>query len=315
MSARSAGWVRALAPAKINPFLAVLGTRADGYHELDTTLAAIDLCDVVAARASDAPGVTLALSGPAASADVPRDERNLVVRAALGALELANSLGQGARGVELALEKHVPSQAGLGGGSSDAAAAWLACATLFGCADHDEPARRSLAALGSDCVFFWAARESGYARCRGRGELVEPLPRLRRERWLVIATPVQGAPTADVYRAFSRSSTGLDDVPSIRTEALELGEAAARAACFNGLERAALSAVPELALWRRMLDELACGHFRLSGSGSSFFGLFDERPAARATAERLTRECSQRSLALREVRVVSFAGHGARIVP
>ncbi|MBI5433136.1 MAG: 4-(cytidine 5'-diphospho)-2-C-methyl-D-erythritol kinase [Planctomycetes bacterium] len=315
MSAPTAGWVRALAPAKINPFLAVLGKRADGFHELDTTLAAIGLCDVVGARASDAPGVTLSLSGPAASADVPRDERNLVVRAARGALELAASLGRGALGVELSLEKHVPSQAGLGGGSSDAAAAWLACATLFGCADQDEPARRALAALGSDCVFFWAARDTGYARCRGRGELVEALPRPQRELWVVIATPVQGASTADVYRAFSRCPRDPDDVSRRRTEALELGEAAARAACFNGLERAALSAVPDLALWRRMLDELACSHFRLAGSGSSFFGLFDERSAAVATAERLTRECSQRSLASRGVRVVPFAGHGARIVP
>lgn len=326
MNRSDARWVRALAPAKINPYLAVLGRRADGFHEVDTTLAAIGLCDVVAVRRRNEPGIALEVVGPEASADVPRDERNLVVRAARAALEHAPRWRRGPGGLELRLEKHVPSQAGLGGGSSDAAAAWLACATLLGggggdalalfhVAVDEQAGTRELAALGSDCAFFWSARETGYARCRGRGELVEPLPRLRSKRWLVIATPARGAPTAAVYQAFANARGTPETAPALVPEALEAATAVARASLFNHLERAALLAVPELAPWRRALDESDLDHFRLSGSGSSFFGLFEAREAAEAASARVIEECARRSLALRGARITSFAGHGARLVP
>ncbi|MCK6445075.1 MAG: hypothetical protein L6Q99_01670 [Planctomycetes bacterium] len=307
------GWVRALAPAKVNPYLAVLGKRADGYHEVDTTLVALDWCDTLAVRASDAPGVRLDLAGPFASADVPRDGRNLVVRAAELALAAARGIGRAPRGLDLVLEKHVPSQAGLGGGSSDAAAAWLAVTAICGI-DDDTRGREALATLGSDCVFFFAARATGYARCRGRGELVEPLIAPRRERWLVVATPAQGAPTAAVYAAFARNLSPVETVPMVPLDALELGLDAARSALFARLEPAALSAVPALADWRRVLDEVDCEHFRLSGSGSSFFGLFDSRDAAEAAQRTVAEACARRGLAWRALRVATFARHGARLL-
>lgn len=307
------GWMRALAPAKVNPRLVVLGKRADGYHELDTTLAAVDWCDTVAVRACARPGIELAVAGPAASEDVPRDGRNLVVRAARAALAAAAERGASPAGLEVELEKRVPSQAGLGGGSSDAAAAWLASSAVLGL-DDDALARRVLGELGSDCVFFWAARETGRARCRGRGEIVEPLARLQREKWIVIATPVQGASTAAVYRALVPSLSSRKAPRMVPQDPLELELGAARAALVNQLEPAALSAVPELALWRRALDEAHLGHFRLSGSGSSFFGLFDTRAEADRAAQQVLAECAQRSLAARAVRVATLAGHGARLL-
>jgi 4-diphosphocytidyl-2-C-methyl-D-erythritol kinase len=315
MTGERSTWSHALAPAKVNPYLAVLARRADGYHELDTLMLALDWCDRVSARVVERPGIELAISGPHASPDVPSDERNLAFRAAGSALELARERGVHAPGLELRLEKHVPSQAGLGGGSSDAAAAWLAVASLLGVADDGARAERELAALGSDCVFFWTARATGFARCRGRGERVESLANPARAWTLVVITPACGSPTAAVYREFASSLSPSGSDPIVPLDLLAFDEPAARSACSNRLEPAALCAVPELARWRRVLDECELGHFRLCGSGSSFFGLFARRADADAAVARIAARCAALSFALREARVVRLAGHGARLVP
>jgi 4-diphosphocytidyl-2-C-methyl-D-erythritol kinase len=107
------GWVRALAPAKVNLWLQLRGRRADGYHELDSGLLALELADGLEARVRHEAGVRLEIEGPFATPDVPADERNLAWRAAAAALE---ALGE-RRGIALRLVKNVPSQSGLGAGS------------------------------------------------------------------------------------------------------------------------------------------------------------------------------------------------------
>src|SRR4030095_2897871 len=114
--------VRARAPAKLNLELAVLGKRPDGYHEVDTLLLALDLADELELVRTSAAGVRVELAGPFASADIPADGSNLAARAAQQVLDLAG--GQG--GIALRLTKNIPSGSGLGGGSADAAAAWIA---------------------------------------------------------------------------------------------------------------------------------------------------------------------------------------------
>jgi 4-diphosphocytidyl-2-C-methyl-D-erythritol kinase len=125
--------VARLAPAKLNLFLEVLARRPDGFHEVDTLLVALDRGDALRARLGAQPAgggqVALRLGGPAATPDVPSDRTNLAVRAAEGVLALASGPP---RSLWLELEKRVPSQAGLGGGSSDAVAAALASAELLG---------------------------------------------------------------------------------------------------------------------------------------------------------------------------------------
>jgi 4-diphosphocytidyl-2-C-methyl-D-erythritol kinase len=164
--------VALLAPAKINPWLAVRAKRPDGYHEVDTCLCALSLCDRLVLERSDTGRLELELAGPAATPDVPADESNLAARALARALALLRAkrvVGE-RDGARLRLEKHVPSRAGLGGGSSDAAAAFVGLELLYG-ADVGEATRtHELAELGSDCAFFAVARESGLARCTGRGE-------------------------------------------------------------------------------------------------------------------------------------------------
>ena len=322
----STGRIRAtaLAPAKVNPWLAILGRRDDGYHEVDTALLALDWCDRVTARRIDGGGVELELRGPAVSPDVPADERNLAWRAAERVLAEARRAKEVAPdvGLGLVLEKHLPSRAGLGGGSSDAIAAALAALAVLGIEWSGARLSALAAELGSDTVFF-ADAASGFARCTGRGERVAPLAVPAGPVGLSIAvlTPIVEAPTGAVYAALGAraglSGSGLPGVrnpPSFGSSFLDLPLNSLRAQLFNDLEPAALAAVPELSEWRRVLDRVGADHFRLSGSGSSFFGLFDEASVASQCLAEIASLASEQGLGLRATRVAAPSGHGARLV-
>lgn len=296
---------RALAPAKINPTLVVLGKRADGYHEVDTTLVALDLCDevTVSVAPDGARNLTVDVSGPAASDDVPRDTRNLAVRALVAAREaLAPSHPWlSSASLSLSLVKRIPSQAGLGGGSSDAAAAVHALERAVGAELAVDARRELLARLGVDCVFFDSARASGAGRARGIGERIEVLSAPR--AWHVaLVTPEARCPTGLVYGALRFP---LEAPPPLASaQILALPAEAARAHVFNHLERAALDAVPELRPWRALFDDLAredpvCGTFRLSGSGSSWFTLAPDAATAGALLARVVGRAADRALSVR----------------
>jgi len=300
--------VRTLAPAKVNPRLVVLGRRPDGFHAIDTTMLALDWCDVVEVARADEPAVRV--TGPHASPDVPADERNLAWRAAAVALERARASGRGAGSLAISIEKHVPSRAGLGGGSSDAAAALLAAVAVLELDVDERWITGALARLGSDCAFF-AAAPAGWARCTGRGEHVEPLAPAPPADWVVVVPAVE-CPTSDVYRALEFPLSAPPEAPTVDPALSAASLEAARASLFNHLEDAALAAVPGLATIRDWLDAESGAHFRLSGSGSSFFGLFPDPNAAADCAQRLGRSAERRGLALRACRSVRSAGHGAR---
>jgi 4-diphosphocytidyl-2-C-methyl-D-erythritol kinase len=288
--------VRAIAPAKINLSLEVLGRRKDGFHEIRTSALAVDLCDAIEVRATRTGEVRLSLAGPAATADVPADSTNLVCRAALAVLDEGRALGaiDAGAGVDLSLEKRIPSRAGLGGGSSDAAAAWLATAAVFGIDLSATVRDRALARLGSDCVFFAAAGATGHALCEGRGERVTPrtypAPAIR----IAIVTPDVECATAEVYRSFVPRPLGV------------------RPTSGNDLEEACLRAFPGLAPWRRLLG--GPGRWSLSGSGSSFFALFESDAEAKAALEDVRHAAREADLALRGSWVVRTAGHGAKLL-
>lgn len=295
--------VRWRAPAKINPFLAVLGKRADGYHELATTMLALDWCDELEVRVvGGAAPSTLELLGPAASADIPSDARNLALRAAARA--------KAERGVQLKLYKHVPSQGGLGGGSADAAAALLAIDALRGAFADARERAAALGELGSDCAFFGVA-SSGYALCRGRGELVAPLAAPTRPWWIAVLVPAVGSPTAGVYAALATSLRAPNEPPSVPSGLFDLDEASARALLHNDLERAALHAVPALARVREALDGAGAAHWRLSGSGSAFFGLYADAARADQELTELSRAVVAHAGPLRAARVCRPLGRGA----
>jgi len=282
------------APAKVNPWLRVTGRRADGFHAVDLGLLAIDLTDRVSLEfdgvfdgAQDALEVELELTGPAASADVPLGPENLAWRALARAARLPGWRGT----LGLALEKHTPSRAGLGGGSSDAAAAYLAgerLAAWLGCpgvATVAAARAAALAELGSDTVFFGVA--SGLARATGRGEAVAPVSPdeelvceldqdLRvllgleaacppggagsdplRTGWLLVVTPAAECPTGAVFAAWAAHGASGGGVTPFAPGA-------------NDLQPAALAAVPELGEALAALEGLVPRPWLLAGSGSSF---------------------------------------------
>ncbi len=280
--------LRVRSPGKINLELALGARRADGYHDLDTTMLAVDRGDALDVRRMDASaGIRLRVGGPAAGAEVPVDASNLAVRAARAVLEVAQARGLVSRalGLELELEKCIPSRAGLGGGSSNAAAAVFGVARLLGVDPDDPELRSALGRLGSDCSFFLEARGSGLARCRGRGERVVALEPSSSARCFVVITPDFGCSTAEVYAALRPGETGGTPARGDAHLFFEASIEEARSALRNDLEAAALRRYPELIGVRRHLDRTGAGHFRLCGSGSSFFGLFEDEARARVFLE------------------------------
>lgn len=279
-------------PAKVNLTLDVLARRADGYHELDTTILALDRFDQLSvSRVDGEAGVRLTVVGPEASPDIPHDDTNLAVRGAAPVLRLARERGLVAEnaGLALRLEKAIPSQAGLGGGSSNAAAACYGAARLLGVDPQDDTLLHALERVGSDCAFFLRARDTGLARCTGRGEVVEPLPAPPTERAFAVVTPDVRCATAEVFAAW-RPADRVAGAPRARLDPAAWFQAPldeARAALRNDLEAAALRVEPALQDLRRRLDGVAGGVFCLSGSGSSFFGLFADTGAAEACLEGL----------------------------
>ena len=229
--------VRLQAPAKLTLSLRVTGVRDDGYHLVDAEMVLVDLFDELEV---DPAGTGLVVVDPD-GAERPGDADDLVARA----LALAG------RTAAVRLHKHIPAGAGLGGGSSDAAAVlrWA------GVDDLDLAAR-----LGADVPFCLAgAAGSGRARVTGIGEVVDPLP--FEPRTLTLLTPPLHCSTPVVYRTWD-----------------ELG--GPHGEHGNDLEPAALAAVPELARWRDLLGDATGQTPRLAGSGSTWFVEGDHAVAA-----------------------------------
>ena len=269
--------VRAFAPAKINLYLHVLGRRADGYHRLDSLIAFADVGDAVTAAPADT--LTLTGGGPEAAAIADLGDDNLVLRAARLLIARAGI----ATGAALHLDKRLPAAAGIGGGSSDAAAALRALSRLW---DHplDEQSLIALALeLGADVPACLAARPVWIG---GIGDELEPAATLP-DAGVVLANPRRSLPTAAVFQRRSGpfSAPGRFD-PMPRAAA---GLAAALASRHNDLTEAALALVPEIAAVIERLAALPGALLaRMSGSGATCFALFADRAAALAGGRALS---------------------------
>ena len=302
------------APAKINLWLAVLGRREDGFHELDTGLLALELGDRLELAFGE-DGQRLMLGGPQLDDSVPRDESNLVLRALHLAAQRARVLGHAGaeRPLQVRLIKEVPSGGGLGGGSSDAAAALQAFERLHGIDLDPDWRSETLASLGSDCVFFEKALVTGFAHCKGRGERVFAQPPPSTAWHIVLITPEVAASTSNVFGALEFSLSAGRSAPNVTASAFGGLASQARRSLFNQLESAALEVVPELRHWRSALDGSGADHFRLTGSGSSFFGLYDEAGAARDALKAILEELERQGLKWRGAWVTRPAGRTTRI--
>lgn len=260
------------APAKLNLDLHITGRRADGYHLLDSLVAPIAVFDRLEIRIGPAPRPDVAIvTQPRGAA--PEDASNLAARAARLFLERRRL----AVHVAIRLHKRIPSGAGLGGGSSDAAAVLR---LLNAAAREPVPpavlARWALS-LGADVPFFLLG---GAARMRGIGERLEPVFVPRRP--VVVAFPGVGLSTQEVYRRFDHSLTLNKAVSRIRPPTNSQ-----RPTCGNDLEAAAFQLLPRLRELKRRLRALGGRGVLMTGSGSALFGFWDRLADARAAAREL----------------------------
>jgi len=275
--------VRLLAPAKLNLGLRIVGRRADGYHELESLFAPLDLADRLELSVEEgAPSeVELALAGDAGGG-VPADARNLAARAARAFLDAAGLCAR----VRIALEKRVPAAAGLGGGSSDAGAVLRALDRRFpGALAASELARLALR-LGADVPYFLDPRP---ALVSGVGERRDPLPAPLPALSLVLANPGAPLATAPVFAAYAAggarpSARGALAAALREAQAGPVEALAARLAPLlaNDLEAAAEALCPGIAGVREVLRAGGALAVGLSGSGATLYGVYAGPEAAQA---------------------------------
>ena len=268
--------MRVRAFAKINLSLRVLGVRADGYHELRTIFQSIALHDTLTIGARRGP-FRLTCSDPAC----PADETNLIWRAA-ARMWTAAGRGGAPRDVSIDLEKRIPMQAGLGGGSSDAAATLRALARRWRVGEA--PVRAAARALGADVPYFL---EGGTVLGLERGDLLYPLfdpP----AAWVVLVLPDFGVRTKDAFGWFDRFGVAAD--PRVRRGAdTQVGPS------INDLEAPVVARHPGIGRIISALHRQGASQAAMSGSGSAVFGLFPLRRDADRAAKGLA-SASRRTL-------------------
>jgi 4-diphosphocytidyl-2-C-methyl-D-erythritol kinase len=263
--------LRILAPAKVNLALEITGHRRDGWHEIVSVVQAIDIHDVL--EAEPAPDVRLE-----APLELGPIEANLVFHAAL----LLRERFHVSEGVRLTLQKTVPHGVGLGGGSSDAAAALRLLRRLWARPRTFNPLHRLAAELGSDAPFFLYGPA---AVIRGRGDLVQPLPPLRGGYFVLVVPPWRlSDKTRRVYAALRSTEYSSGDAAWALADLLEAEGEVDHRLLVNGLSAAARWLFPDLADFQERLETLTKAPFHLSGAGPTLFHLTASRRKAKRCA-------------------------------
>jgi 4-diphosphocytidyl-2-C-methyl-D-erythritol kinase len=267
--------VRIRAPAKLNLGLEILGRRPDGYHEIRTVLAMVDYLDTLSIQAE--PNTTIRRRG-----DLPGiDEHDDL---ALRALKRLQDVARSPLGASLTLDKRIPASAGLGGASSDAAAALLAGRRAWDVSLGDRHLHEIGAELGTDVPFFL---NGPCSLASGNGTILRPLPPLR--AWAVIATPPLSlrAKTATLYSALSPSDMSNGDrVEGVARCILE-GELPTADAFGNAFLRPLLHVVPTLTELAPAMKGAGAPFVALSGAGGSHYTLLKEKDEAHSIASKL----------------------------
>jgi 4-diphosphocytidyl-2-C-methyl-D-erythritol kinase len=255
--------IRVAAPAKINFFLEITGKRSDGYHTLATLFQTISLADELQIKPSDTLRMTC--SNPA----LATDESNLVLRAAMR----LQSLLKEKRGAHLHLIKRIPMGAGLGGGSSDAAAALLGLLKFWKRRVPLSALQREAVRLGADVPFFL---QKGLCSATGIGERLKRLPKLP-AIWLVLVYPGFGVSTKEAYAKVRLPwGTPVSMTPILRALRGK-GQAAWRGKLFNRFEDLVFPDHAALPSLKSRLRDLGATESLMSGSGSSVFGIVPSR--------------------------------------
>jgi 4-diphosphocytidyl-2-C-methyl-D-erythritol kinase len=272
------------APAKLNLFFEVLARRNDGYHEIETLMVPINLYDTLYAWADGGGQLRLDCRWAAANSagdslgTLPAEHENLALRA----VALLRTRAGVETGISLRLVKRIPAAAGLGGGSSDAAAALWAANEVWRLGWSRKALAELGAELGSDVPFFLYRSA---AICRGRGERVEPLRHLLNLHFVVLRPP-EGLSTAAVYSRCRVASQPHSVAPLVG--ALGAGDARnLKSLVYNRLQPAAESLSPWIARMRRLLAAEDCLADQMTGSGTAYFAICRHARHARRVAGRL----------------------------
>ena len=276
------------APAKLNLYLRVIGKRPDGYHEIETLFERIDLADELTIEPHP-DQLFLTCDAPELSCG----EDNLILKAAR-LLQRATGTALGAR---LHLVKRIPIAAGLGGGSSDAAATLIGLNQLWALAWDRAQLAPLAAALGSDVPFFLG--DAPWAIGRGRGEVCEPLDASVHLAHVLVVPP-EPLSTKKIYAGLSRArlkAESRDNLTATRPSLMMIrhafsnGPAAAGLArvLWNDLEPEAIRRCPVISLIQKQLHDVGCLGSRLSGSGPAVFGLCHDARDAQRVADAMRR--------------------------
>jgi len=288
---RRGRFVEVWAPAKINLTLEVHAAREDGFHEIVTLMTAVDIFDTLYFAADSKGSIELSCDwaraygrragkqSPEIAGDdlgeLPTETDNIVYRA----VQLLRRRAGTESGAAIRLVKRIPAAAGLGGASSDAAAALVAANEGFQLGWPQGRLMELAAELGSDVPFFFGP---GAAVCRGRGERIEPLPGLGKLD-VVVVRPPGGLATREVYENCDPVDRG--DRIALMVDALQSGNAAAVGrAMTNRLQEAAEGLSPWIGRLRGEVDRLGCPGHQMSGSGTSYFVICRHARHARRVA-------------------------------
>ncbi len=252
------------APAKVNVYLRITGKRSDGYHDLETVMQKVDLCDTLQVSLTEQPGIRLSCPG----SDLPEDESNIVWKAAESFLD---TVGQSdSFGVSIILQKTIPVAAGLGGGSSDAASLLTALNRLTRQALQERQLLDMAVKLGADVPFFVVPHSAVFAT--GIGDRMKPVAPLTGCAVLLV-NPGFSVSTAWVYKNFRLTRTDKNSNLSNSPQ----NDTLTGSACplFNDLESVTVNRYPEIAALKEYLIDNGASQALMSGSGPTVFALFE----------------------------------------
>lgn len=266
------------ARAKINWTLDVVGVLPNGYHDLDMLMQSVTLCDQMTMEDADALTLSVRMGG----AYVPADESNLVLRAAR-ALQQHTGCTKGAH---MTLRKYIPVAAGMGGGSSDAAAALKGLNVLWGLGLDDDTLEQIGLTIGADVPF---CIRGGLQRAQGVGEKLTPVA-IKHPLYIVAFQPCRGLSTKEVFTSLHEDGICDEDRPDNETaqRALETGDVRLLGRSLgNVLEPVSRRLRPDIDKAIRDIEAAGAVRARMTGSGSAVFGVFLHAGACRKAAQEL----------------------------
>ncbi len=251
-----------LSYAKINLTLKILGIRSDGFHELETIMQTVSLHDTL--TFTEIPsGIEISCSNPI----IPVNEKNICHKAASLIIREHNIT----KGIQINILKIIPSEAGLGGGSSNAAATLVALNQLWNLNLSQEELVGYASRLGSDVAFFMYG---GRALCKGRGEIIEKIPNPndqipKRNEYFIIIKPDVSVSTKWAYDQFDKIPNPKSQIPTRNENQI-----------FNDLEAVAITKYPIIGEIKEDLIKAGCVASQMTGSGSAVFGIIEDESIA-----------------------------------